>query len=306
MALKDRIAVGVSLPHRSPEPISPAAVDEAARRADALGFADLWVTENTIDHVFSFDPVAVLSRVAAVTRRIRLGVSVAVLPMHHPIHLAHQYASLDYLSGGRAILGVGLGRDYHYAAFQVPTEARLRRFRESIELIRALWRDGEAQYRGRIYSLDGLGNGLRPVQRPGPPIWMGVGHPNAIARAAALADGWMGSGGSSIAEFGRSVPLLRQALEAAGRDPAHFPISKRLFIAIDERPERARTELARWFDTVYRNPPGTDASGLHGTPETVRERLEEVAALGANHLLLNPVSRWTEQIEACAEVAGLG
>ena len=305
MALKDRIALGVSLPHRSPDPIAPSAVDAAARLAEALGFADLWVTENTLDHVFSFDPVALLSRAAAVTRRIRLGVSVVVLPVHHPIHIAHQYASLDYLSDGRAILGLGLGRDYHYAAFQVPTEARVRRFRESLALIRELWRDGEAHYRGRIYTVEGFGNGLRPVQRPHPPIWLGVGHPDAIARAAALGDGWMGSGGSSIAEFGRSVPLLKSALEKAGRDPDAFPISKRVFLAIDERPDVARAELARWFTTVYRNPPGTDASGIHGTPEIVRERLEELVAMGANHLLLNPVSRYAEQIEACAEAAGL-
>jgi probable F420-dependent oxidoreductase len=305
MTLKDRIALGVSLPHRSPDPIAPSAVDAAARLAEAFGFADLWVTENTLDHVFSFDPVALLSRAAAVTRRIRLGVSVVVLPVHHPIHIAHQYASLDYLSDGRAILGLGLGRDYHYAAFQVPTEARVRRFRESLALIRELWRDGEAHYHGRIYTVEGFGNGLRPVQRPHPPIWLGVGHPDAIARAAALADGWMGSGGSSIAEFGRSVPLLKSALEKAGRDPDAFPISKRVFLAIDERPDVARAELARWFTTVYRNPAGTDASGIHGTPEIVRERLEELAAMGANHLLLNPVSRYAEQIEACAEAAGL-
>ena len=113
------------------------------------------------------------------------------------------------------------------------------------------------------------------------------------------------SGGSSIAEFARSVPLLRDALAQAGRDAAGYPISKRIFMAVDERPERARAELLRWFTEVYRNPPGTDASGIHGTPEQVRERLEEVIAMGANHLLLNPVSRHAEQLEALAEVVGL-
>jgi alkanesulfonate monooxygenase SsuD/methylene tetrahydromethanopterin reductase-like flavin-dependent oxidoreductase (luciferase family) len=132
-----------------------------------------------------------------------------------------------------------------------------------------------------------------------------VGHPNAIKRAASMADGWMGSGGSSIAEFGRSVPLMRDALATAGRDPDGFPISKRIFVAVDERPDVARAELHRWFTEVYHNPAGTDASGLHGTPEQVRERLEEVVAMGANHLLLNPVSRYEEQVEAVAEVVGL-
>src|ERR1700719_886889 len=107
MALNDRIPFGVSLPHRSLEPIDMEAVRQVARRADALGFRDLWVTENTLDHVFCFDPLVVLTYAAAVTSRIRLGVSVMVLPVNNPIHVAHQVASLDYVSGGRAILGVG-------------------------------------------------------------------------------------------------------------------------------------------------------------------------------------------------------
>ena len=145
----------------------------------------------------------------------------------------------------------------------------------------------------------------KPVQQPYPPIWMGVGHPDALRRAAAIADGWMGSGGSSIASFSRSVPILRAALEKAGRDPETFPISKRVFLSVHERPEVARAELHRWFSVVYHNPDGTDASGVHGTPERVRERLEELVAMGANHLLLNPVSRHAEQLEALAALVGL-
>lgn len=305
MALKDRIALGVALPHRAPEPIDIAAVRLVAQRAEALGFGDLWVTENTLDHVFCFDPVVVLSYAAAVTTRIRLGASVVVLPIHHPAHVAHQWACLDYVSGGRAILGVGLGRDHHYAQFQIPREARVRRFREDVALIRALWTQPRVDFQGRLYQLEGGTIAPKPVQKPSLPIWMGVGHPDAVRRAAALADGWMGSGGSSIADFARSVPILRAALEKAGRDPNAFPISKRLFMAVDERPEAARAELHRWFTEVYHNPAGTDACGIHGTPEQVRERLEEMVAMGANHLLLNPVSCYAEQIEALAAVAGL-
>jgi alkanesulfonate monooxygenase SsuD/methylene tetrahydromethanopterin reductase-like flavin-dependent oxidoreductase (luciferase family) len=101
------------------------------------------------------------------------------------------------------------------------------------------------------------------------------------------------------------VPILKEALAKNGRDPESFPISKRIFIAVDERPEVARAELLRWFTEVYHNPPGVDVCGIHGTPEQVRERLEEVVEMGANHLLLNPVSRYTEQLEALAEVVGL-
>ena len=305
MALKDKIAFGMSLPHRSPDPIGVASVRVVAQRAEALGFSDLWVTENTLDHVTCFDPVVVLTYAAAVTSRIRLGASVVVLAIHSPMLVAHQWATLDHLCNGRAILGVGLGREHHYREFAVPEEGKVRRFREEVEVIKALWTQPQVTYRGRFYQLEGATMSPRPVQRPHVPIWMGVGHPNAIRRAASLADGWMGSGGSSIAEFGRSVPLMREALAAAGRDPAGFPISKRIFVAVDERPDVARAELHRWFTEVYKNPAGTDASGLHGTPGQVRERIEEIVAMGANHLLLNPVSRYEEQVEAVAEVVGL-
>ena len=305
MALKDRISLGMSLPHRSPDAINMSAVHAVAQRAEALGFRDLWVTENTLDHVTCFDPVVVLTYAAAVTSRIRLGASVVVLAIHSPLMVAHQWATLDHVSNGRAILGVGLGREHHYRQFEVPEEGRVTRFREEVELIKALWTQQKVTFRGRFYSLEDGTMLPKPVQKPHLPLWMGVGHPNAIRRAASLADGWMGSGGSSIAEFGRSVPLLREALEKAGRDATDFPVSKRIFMAVDERPEVARAELHRWFTEVYHNPAGTDASGIHGTPEQVREKLEEVAAMGANHLLLNPVSRHAEQVEAVAEVVGL-
>jgi probable F420-dependent oxidoreductase len=305
MALKDTIPFGVALPHRSPDPIDVGAVGQVAQRAEALGFRDLWVTENTVDHVFCFDPVVVLTYAAAVTSRIRLGCSVVVLPVHNPIHVAHQWASLDYVSNGRVILGVGLGRDHHYEQFQVPLDGRVRRFREEVELIKALWTEGKVSFRGRIYELADGTMAPKPVQKPRPPIWMGVGHPDALRRTASIADGWMGSGGSSNAAFMRSVPLLREALEKKGRDPTTFPISKRVFLSVHERPEEARAELHRWFTEVYRNPEGTDASGIHGTPEHVRERLQELIAAGANHLLLNPTARYTEQLEALAWVAGL-
>ena len=98
---------------------------------------------------------------------------------------------------------------------------------------------------------------------------------------------------------------MREALERGGRDPARFPTSKRIFMSVHEDASVARAELLRWFTEVYRNADALEASGVYGTPEQVRERLEEIAALGPTHLLLNPVTRFTEQVEALAEMAGL-
>src|ERR1051326_6858881 len=182
MALKDQIAFGMSLPHRSPEPIDIGAVRQVATRAEALGFQDLWVTENTLDHVMCFDPVVILTYAAAVTSKIRLGASVVVLQIHSPLMVAHQWACLDYASNGRAILGVGIGRDHHYRQFEVSPEGRVSRFREELDIIRALWTEEKVTYQGRFYHLTDETMAPKPVQKPHPPIWMGVGHPNAIRR----------------------------------------------------------------------------------------------------------------------------
>jgi probable F420-dependent oxidoreductase len=304
-ALKDKIPLGIALPHRSPDPVGMETVAAVARQAEALGFRDLWVTENTLDHVTCFDPVVVLTWAAAVTRTIRLGCAVVVLPVHDPRMVAHQWATLDHLSGGRAVLGVGLGHPEHMRQFDIPVEGRVARFREQVAVIRALWSEQAVTHRGRFFTLENATMFPKPVQQP-MPIWMGVGHPDAVRRSAVLADGWMGAGGSTTAAFAQSVPLLKQALEEAGRDPATFPISKRIFMAVDEREDVARAELHRWYDEVYFNPAGTETSGVYGTPAQVRDKLEALVALGANHLVLNPVLRHVEQVDALAEVVGLG
>lgn len=306
MALKDQIPFGMSLPHRSPDQEIPVpTISQVAQRAEALGFQDLWVTDNTVDHAACFDSLTILTYAAALTTTIRLGVSVLVLPVQNPIHVAHRAATLDYLSGGRAILGLGLGRDHNFIDFQIPQERKVRRFRESIELIKALWTQPKVTYRGEIYQLIDGEMGPKPVQKPHPPIWLGGGHPDAVRRAATLADAWMGAGGSSKVAFANSVPLLRNALQDAGRDPATFPISKRVFMSVHEQAEVARQEVHHWFRVVYRNPDLTTTGGVFGTPEQVREQLAELVAMGATHLLLNPVTRYEEQVEALAEVVGL-
>jgi probable F420-dependent oxidoreductase len=298
------VALGMSLPHRSPDPIPEAVVRAVAQRADALGFQDLWVTNNTVDVIDSFDSLTVLTYAAALTSRIRLGVSVMVLPTYHPVHVAHAVATLDRLSGGRATLGVGLGRLEELPLFQVPVERRVRRFTESIELIRALWADESVTYDGEIFTADRARLGVRPVQQP-PPIWLGSFHPDALRRAARIGDGWMGAGGSGSASFAHAVPVLHDALAGEGRDPASFPISKRVFLSVHDDGATARAEVGRWFTTAYGNPALTEQAGVFGTPDDVGEQLQALVDAGATHLLLNPITRFEEQVETLAGIAGL-
>jgi alkanesulfonate monooxygenase SsuD/methylene tetrahydromethanopterin reductase-like flavin-dependent oxidoreductase (luciferase family) len=105
--LRDKAALGMSLPHRSPDPLAVTTVGTVARRAEELGFRDLWVTENTVDDGTCLDPVVALTFAASITKRIGVGAAVIVLPIHHPLTVANQWATLDFVSGGRAILAVG-------------------------------------------------------------------------------------------------------------------------------------------------------------------------------------------------------
>ena len=276
-----------------------------AQRAEALGFRDLWVTENTLDHVMCFDPVVALTYAAAVTSRIRLGASVVVLAIHSPLLVAHQWATLDYVSNGRAILGVGLGREHHYRQFEVPEEGRVRRFREEVELIRALWTQPKVDYHGQLLSV----GGRHDVAQAGAVAAADLDGRRASrtrcgARRRSPMAGWGRAGRASPSSAGRCRCCARRwRRRDAIRRRSRFR-SASSWRWTSGRSGRARncTAGSPRCTTI---PPGTDASGIHGTPEQVREKLEAVIAMGANHLLLNPVSRYAEQVEALAEVVGL-
>ncbi len=304
MALKDEMEFGFVLPGRSWQPIPVDTIRKTVVRADELGFRDLWVTENTVDEAFSIDSMVSLSYAAALTTRVRLGVSVVVLPQHSPIHVAHSIASLDYVSGGRAILGVGLGRPGHYKDFNVPTERRVRRFTEAVDVIKQLWTQPKADFHGEIFNVE-TPMAIKPVQKPHPPIWLGGSHPDSLRRAARIADGWMGAGGSSKASLAEAVPLLREELAKHGRNPDDFAISKRVFLSVHENAAQAREEGLKWFTDVYHNPAMLDTNGFAGTPEQCREYVEELRDVGCTHVLLNAIARYDEQVEAVAEVVGL-
>ena len=305
-ALSDLATIGVSLPHRwTAPPRDLASLTDVARQAERLGFADVWVTENTTDHVHCLDPVVALSHASAMTAQVRLGVAVALLPLHQPVRLAHQWASLDAMSGGRAILGVGLGRPEHHAAFGIPADRRVRRFLDAVTAVRRLWREQEVTLDSEFVRLDAVRIGLRPARPEGPPIWFGGMHPDAVRRAARHADGWIASGHSGHDAFAATARLMREELDRTGRDVTRFPVSKRVFLAVDDSPAKARAALRDWFAGAYRDADLAATSGVAGRPSEVAERLAELVDAGASHLLLNPVADHAAQVDALAEAVGL-
>ncbi len=297
------IPFGFAIPQVSPtEPVDVEPIGRVARRAEELGFESLWTLDQVLGGSRNLEPVSLLSYVAAITSRVRLGTAVFVLPQHNPVQLAKELATLDVLSGGRVDAGFGIGNDVapHNAAFGIPTGRRVRLLTESLAVMRALWSDRKATYEGEFFQLNDIRMEPKPVQRPGPPVWFGGRVEPALRRAVRLGDAWMGPGSSSIEDFREHFAMLKQALEAADRDPATFTISKRLYLAIDDNRERAEGRLREWFAHVYGSADLANQVAVWGPESYIRERIEEVIDIGAEHMLLHPVFDFDEHLEALA------
>ncbi len=279
------------------EPVDMGLAREFSRRAEALGYHSLWTQEQIIGATPVLEPISLLCHVAAVTETIGLGTAVVIASTRNPVHLAKQLATLDQMSGGRLIAGLALGgRRRQYALLGGPSERRVHHFTESVEVIRALWTEAKPRYDGHFWKLDGESIAPRPLQRPHPPIWMGGRHPNGLRRAARIADGWMGAGSTSTAEFRGHAAALREHLAERGRDG--FAVSKRVYVALDDDAERAERRLAHWFGERYGNAEMAARVSVWGGEQRCVDGLAEVVEAGAGMLMLNPVFDHMEHLEA--------
>ncbi len=283
-------------------PVDMALVRQWAMRAEELGYDSLWVQEAIVGDVPILEPVNLLSYLAATTERVRLGTSVMVAPLRNPVQLAKSLASLDHMSGGRLTVGIGLGsRPGELAPFGISADKRVRRFVEIIDVMKALWTEPEAQFRGQFWQLDGIQMEPKPVQKPHPPIWLGARHARALRRAVRRADGWMGAGSSSTAQFIEGVGHARMYLEEAGRDPSTFAISKRVYVTVDSDEKRAEGRLREWFGRRYKNADMAPEVAVWGSASRCADKLGEIVEAGAKLVLLNPVFDHMEQLEALTQ-----
>lgn len=172
----------------------------------------------------TFDPFVMLAAVAQATTHLVIGTSVALPAQHDPVTLAKQIATLDVISGGRLVLGVGFGWNREeMATHRVPFATRREQVGEAIACMRALWTNHEASYQGRFYTLAPSWAYPKPVQAGGPPVVLGgSAGPKLFAAIAAWGDGWMPIGAGGLA---RSLPLLHEAMHDAGRDPSVLRIA---------------------------------------------------------------------------------
>jgi probable F420-dependent oxidoreductase len=264
----------------------------------------VWVTEQSGFNAgaAALENVTLLSYAAGVTERLRLGVAVLLIALRNPVHLAKALASLDQLSQGRLIVGVALGASPEiYGAYGLSAEHRVTRFNETLTYMQRLWTEEDLNFEGQFFRVKHANLLPKPFQKPHPPIWFGGSAPAALKRAVRRGDGFLGAGSSSTAEFKSHVQIIRQELEAAGRDPEGFPLTKRVFLAVDSDRERAGRRLREWFGTYYRSAERADRVAVWGSPAECVERLQEVVSAGARLVVLSPVFDHMEQMEILAE-----
>lgn len=229
--------LGVALPHIGPT-ASPEAIIETAAAAEALGFDSAWVLDRLLWPLeptarypgnprgqlpavmqIVYEPLTVLSFIAARTSRLALGTSVIVAAYRSPILAAKIGATLDRLSEGRLILGVGAGWSAdEFVAVDQPIGERDRRTDEFIRALRSLWSAGETRFNGDYYRVPPSICLPKPLQPGGPPIWIGGNSNRALRRAAELGDGWHPTGRMKPEALAEKASLLRRLAEEAGRD----------------------------------------------------------------------------------------
>lgn len=275
---------------------------------ERLGFTSAWVQDQVASDVPIHESLTLMSYAAALTTRMRLGVSVLVFPIRNAVHVAKIVSTLDNLSEGRIILGIGLGhvmaKDF-FRTYSVDHREALRRFNEGVRVMKSLWTEPRTSVDGEFYQLRDVGMLPKCVQKPHVPLWYGGQHPDALRRAVRHADGYTCAGPNTTAHFEDFVRQIRIHLDEEGRDPASFPLSKRVYLAVDNDRARAKRRLDEFFQARYpwqiqRNPDFVADICAWGSPAEVAEGLARVVRAGAGTVILNPLWDFEEQIEALA------
>ena len=204
------------------------------RRAEALGFDGIVKGSHYSAHPFQVvQQIPFLSYAAAVAPKLRIICGLVLLPLHKPLDLAEQLATLDILCGGKLVFGCGIGyRDVEFRAFSVPRAGLGARFEECLIAVKRLWTDDFVTMKGSHFELDGANCSVKPLQKPTPPIWIGANADVAIRRAARLGDCWYINPHNTLATIERQLDVYKRALDEYKKPfPAELPMRREVFVA---------------------------------------------------------------------------
>ena len=289
------------------------------RLASRLGYDSITKTAHYSSHPFQMlQLVPMLARMAAEAPGIRLNAGVLILPLMSPLHVAEEFSTLDVITGGKIILGVGLGyRDVEFKAFGVPRAQRARRFEANLTAIKRLWTEEKVSMKTPYFELDEASCLPKPLQRPHPPIWIGANADAAVERAARMGDCWYIGPAIEISALERQMDLYRRALDGAGKPfPTELPMRREVFVA--KTKEEAIRLCAPYLGAKYaayhawgqEMPDGDKGIGqgfldliedrfLIGSPDEVAEQIIAInRRLGVNHLVMS--TEWAGMPESLA------
>ena len=312
LPLDDRLTIGIQTIHRRSEPADePWLPHERDGRGfvelvDRCGFDSIWTGDHVAFAIPILDPIVQLAQAATYSERLRIGTCVYLLPLRHPGPVAKQIATLDLLSGGRLVFGVGVGGEFgsDFDVSGIPIDERGARLTESIAVLRALWRGDAASYAGKHFAFDDITMLPAPRQPGGPPIWCGGRRDAALRRAGRLADGYI-SYVVTPERFRRSLETIAGAYATAGRDGPSFGSGHLLFLRVDKDYETALDVAAHHLSVRYAmdfREPAKKYCAL-GTAGDVAAPIARFHESGCRTIVLDligPYEERAEQIEAIA------
>jgi probable F420-dependent oxidoreductase len=271
-----------------------------ARQLDASGLHSLWVGDHIAFHIPVVESLSLLSFVAAATERIELATGVLLLPLRHPTLTAKITGTVDMLSGGRLILGVGVGGEFppEFAAVGANLAERGPRTDEAIEILRRHWTEQKVEHHGRFHDFGPVKIEPKPVRPGGPPIIVGGRKAVSMRRAGRLGDGYI-SHMCDAATYAANLRTIAGHAREAGRAGRPFHSAALLFTVLDDSYEAAHERAAKMLGTIY-NTDFREASKrycLLGKPEDCLDQLRNFAKAGCRHFVLSALSDPDEIIE---------
>lgn len=310
LTLDTKLRIGIQTIHRRTEPADApwtpmiGELVNLVHLVDESGFDSLWVGDHISFPVAILDPLLQLAQAAVVSRRLLLGTSVLLLPLRHPTPVAKQVTTLDHLTEGRFILGVGVGGEFprEYAACDVPHNERGARLAEGVSVLRKFFSGQPVTHHGKFYGpFEDVPMNPPPRQPGGPPIWFAGRKDAALRRIGRLGDGYLAYV-ITPDMYRAALETIALAAEQAGRDPAPFGTGHLLFTRVDKTYEdaldRATETLSVRYAMDFRK--AAQRYCALGTPAMVAERIREFHAAGVRHIVLDMLGPYEQKSEQIA------
>lgn len=280
-----KMGIGLGLWHQGMP--DAATLFEYIDKAEAWGIDSVWLSDHLMGPRPEVAIVPMMAAIAARTKRLKFGPSVMMLPLRHPIAVAREIATLDFLSDGRMIMAVGLGADEHEAAaFNVPLKSRGAMTDEGIRILRKLWSEPVVSHHGKYYHFDNVTITPRPTKKLD--LWVGGRSDHALRRVARLSDGWFASF-VTPQEFAEGVAKITLFAKEYGRENEEIEAGSIVFCHVDPDGHKARRDFAAFFAGNPRRPPEMmlERSAV-GTPDECREMLQRYLDHGLTKYALWP------------------